>query len=134
MLRNERIPLSDVQTLLKIHQFAKLAEADVVCNPNVVIDADALEYRMRYSDDKTIDDSQVLAPFQLGLEESQERAAIMRDINTYVSEMTLKFITNVTPLSEFDRYLAQIKAMNIDEAINITTKGYEQFMTKPGIR
>ncbi|MDR3193482.1 MAG: extracellular solute-binding protein [Treponema sp.] len=134
MLRNEKIPLADVQFVLKMHQCAKLSEPDVLCNPNVVYDSFALEIRNRYSDDATIDDFQVLPPFQLGLEDSQARAAIMRDINTYINEMTLKFITNVTPLSEFENYLAQIKAMNIDEAIDITAKGYEQFMTKPGIR
>ena len=132
MLRNPRIPLADVQVVLKIHQIAKLSEADVVCNPNVVIDAAALEYRMRYSDDPTIDDSQVLPSFQLGLREAERRNEIMRDINTYSDEMTLKFITGVTPLSEFDAYVAQIKRMGIDEAIRITEEGYRQFLTKPG--
>jgi putative aldouronate transport system substrate-binding protein len=134
MLRNEKIPLSDVQTLLKIHLVAKLAEPDVVCNPNVVINVEALEYRMRYSDDKTVDDSQVLPAFQLSMEDSQRRNEVMRDINTYVNEMTLKFITNVTPLSEFERYLAQIKSMGLEEAIRITETGYRQFKSKPGPR
>ncbi|MDR1637909.1 MAG: extracellular solute-binding protein [Treponema sp.] len=134
MLRNEKIPLSDVQVLLKIHLCAKLAEPDVVCNPNVVIDAAALEYRTRYSDDRTIDDDQVLPAFQLSMEDSLKRNEIMRDINTYVDEMTLKFITGVNSLSEFDNYLAQLKNMRLNEAIAITARGYEQFMTKPGVK
>jgi putative aldouronate transport system substrate-binding protein len=133
MLRNPKIPLADVQTLLKIHLFAKLAEPDVVCNPNVVIDAEALEYRLRYSDDPGIDDSRRLPPFQLSLEDSQARSAIMRDINTYMGEMTLKFITGAAPLGEFDNYVAQIKKMNIGEALRITEKGYQEYLHKPGL-
>lgn len=133
MLRNPTIPLGDIQTVLKIHLFAKLAEPDVVCNPNVIINPEALELRMRYSDDKTIDNSQTLPPIQLSIDDSQARNQIMRDINTYVDEMSLKFITSVTPLSEFDNYVAQIKKMNLDEAIKITERGYQEYMKKPGI-
>ena len=133
MLRNPQIPLSDVQVNLKIHQIAKLAEPDVVCNPNVVINPDALAARMRWADDTTITDSQILPPIQLSLKDNERRNEIMRDINTYIDEMTLKFITGVTPLSEFDNYLAQIKSMGIDEAIKITQDGYQTFMTKPGL-
>ena len=132
MLRNPKIPLADIQTMLKIHLIAKLSEADVVCNPNVVINEEALELRMRYSDDKTIDDSQILPAFAMSLKDNQSRNEIMRDINTYVNEMTLKFITGVTPLSDFDSYIAQIKKMNLDEAIRLTQAGYTQFKNKPG--
>ncbi len=130
MFKNDKIALGDAQTMLKIHLFAKLAEADVVCNPNVLVDEEALNLRMLYSDDKTVDNSRVLPRFQLSAEASVARSNIMRDITTYVDEMTLKFITGATPLTEFDNYMAQLKKMNIDEAIEITQEEYSKFMSK----
>jgi putative aldouronate transport system substrate-binding protein len=131
VLKNSNYTLAEAQHVFKAHAFIKLAEADVVCNPGVIVNPEALEIRTRYSDDKTVDSSQILEPIILGLEETTRRAQIMRDIDTYIGEMVLKFITNATPLSEFDNYLAQIKRMGIDEAIKITTDGYDQFWTKP---
>ena len=133
MLNNPDMPLGDVQMNYKIHMQAKLSEADVVCNPNVVSNEESLAKRMLYSDDPTIDNAQVLPSFSFTAEASEERSNIMSDINTYVDEMTLKFITGVTPLSEFDNYMAQLKAMGIEDAIAITQQQYDAFMSKPGL-
>lgn len=134
MYKNEKITLGDAQTMLKIHLVAKLAEPDVVCNPNVISNVEALALRNKHSEDKTIDNKQVLPTFQLSPEKSVERNTIMRDIITYADEMTLKFIIGASPLSDFDKYVAQLKAMKIDEAIKITQEGYDQFKNKPGIK
>lgn len=131
MFKNEKIALGDAQTMLKIHLFAKLAEPDVVCNPNIVVDEKGLALRMMYSDDKTVDNSQVLPGFQMSSEASVARNDIMVDINTYIDEMTLKFITGDRPLTEFDDYLNQLKEMGVEEAIAITTEEYQKFMNKP---
>ena len=133
MLKNPDMPLGDVQMNYKIHMQAKLSEADVVCNPNVVSNEESLAKRMMYSDDLTIDSAQVLPAFAFSAEASEERSSIMTDINTYVDEMTLKFITGVTPLTEFDNYMAQLQAMGIEDAIAITQQQYEAFMNKPGL-
>ena len=130
MFKNDKIALGDAQTMLKIHLIAKLAEPDVVCNPNILVDERGLELRMMYSDDKTVDNSQVLPAFKLSAEAAVKRNSIMSDITTYVDEMTLKFITGATPLSEFDKYLAQLNNMNIEEAITITQEEYTKFMNK----
>jgi len=134
MLKNPKIPLGDTQAMLKIHLFAKLSEPDVNCNPNVTSDPKGLALRMKYSDDKTVDDKQVLPNFQLSPEKSADRSKIMRDINTYADEMTLKFIVGATPLSDFDKYIAQLKSMNIDDAIKITQDEYDIYKNKPGIK
>lgn len=130
MFKNEKIALGDAQTMLKIHLIAKLAEPDVVCNPNILVDEKGLEIRMMYSDDKTVDNSQVLPAFQLSAEAAVERNAIMTDLTTYVDEMTLKFITGAAPLTDFDKYLAQVKNMQIEKAIEITQDEYTKFMNK----
>lgn len=116
MFNNPDIALADAQTMLKIHLCAKLAEPDVVCNPNILVDEEAGKLRNMYSDDTTVNDSRTMPVFSMSLEASTERAEIMRDINTYIDEMTLKFITGATPLSEFDTYMQTLKDMGIEEA------------------
>lgn len=133
VLNNPDMPLGDVQMNYKLHMTAKLSEADVVCNPNVVANEEALAKRMLYSDDSTIDHAQTLPAFPFNAEAAEERSNIMSEINTYVDEMTLKFITGVVSLDAFDSYMAQLKSMNIEEAIAITQAQYDAFMNKPGI-
>ena len=130
MFNNPDIALADAQTMLKIHLCAKLAEPDVVCNPNILVDEEAGKLRNMYSDDTTVNDSRTMPVFSMSLEASTERAEIMRDINTYIDEMTLKFITGATPLSEFDTYMQTLKDMGIEDAIQITTDEYQRFMEK----
>lgn len=133
MLNNPDMPLGDVQMNYKIHMTAKWSEPDTVCNPNVVYDQVALEKRLRYTDDTTVDSSQVLPSFSLSAEASESRSNIMTDINTYVDEMTLKFITGTASLDNYDAYMEQLKKMGMEEAIEITQTQYETFMNKPGL-
>ena len=133
VLNNPDMPLGDTQMNFKLHMTAKLSEADVVCNPNVVADEVALEKRMRYGDDPTVDHAQTLPNFPFNAEAAEERSNIMSEINTYVDEMTLKFITGVASLDDYDSYMSQLKAMGIEDAIAITQGQYDAFMNKPGL-
>jgi putative aldouronate transport system substrate-binding protein len=60
-------------------------------------------------------------------EESRRFAAIMNEVNVYTEEMFIKFILGVEPLSNFDAYVAQVKRMNIDEAIAIQTAALARY-------
>lgn len=133
MLNNPDVPRGEAQMVLKLHTQPKLSDADVLCNPNVVADEYSLMIRKRYGDDPTVDHAQTLPNFPLTAEASEERSDIMNDINTYVDEMTLKFITGVTPLDEFDAYMAQLEKMHIEDAIAVTQAQYDAFMSKPGL-
>lgn len=54
-------------------------------------------------------------PFTEALpEEIANNTRIMNEVNTYVSEMTLKFITGVESLEQFDAYVEQCKKYGID--------------------
>lgn len=57
-------------------------------------------------------------------EEGTEFNAIMNDINTYVSENTTAFVTGERSLEEWDAYVAQIEAMNIEGARAIEEAAY----------
>lgn len=60
-------------------------------------------------------------------EESSQYASIMTDVNTYRDEMLLKFIMGAEPLDNFDKYVKQIGAMGIEDAINIQQEALERY-------
>ncbi len=65
----------------------------------------------------------------LTLEESETYAPILNDIYTYVSEMTLKFITGAEdPETGWDDYVATIEAMGVDTIIEIKQTALERYL------
>jgi len=61
----------------------------------------------------------ILPPVTLTTEESQEYSRIMSEINTYQSEMEVKFILGTESLSGWDNYVNTMKRMGIDRAIEL---------------
>jgi putative aldouronate transport system substrate-binding protein len=51
----------------------------------------------------------------------------MGTLNTYIDEMTVKFITGKEPLANFDKYVAQLKALNVDEVVALRQKALERY-------
>ena len=77
------------------------------------------------------DDQDWLYPTNAGLTvgESEEYAAIESDIYTYVSEMTLKFITGTAdPKTEWDSYVSTIEDMGVDTIIEIKQTALERYL------
>ncbi|MDR6549184.1 putative aldouronate transport system substrate-binding protein [Paenibacillus qinlingensis] len=50
-------------------------------------------------------------------DEVQELSAIMAEVETYRDEMVLKFIMGSEPLTNYDKYVQQLKNMKIDKAL-----------------
>ncbi len=63
-------------------------------------------------------------------EESAEMAKILNDINALVGEWTLKFIIGIEPISKFDEYIAQAKALNVERAIEIKQFALERYESR----
>jgi putative aldouronate transport system substrate-binding protein len=59
--------------------------------------------------------------------EADELSKIDNDIDTYISEMRTKFIMGTEPLSNYDKYLEQLKKMNIEKAIKIRQDALERY-------
>ena len=66
-------------------------------------------------------------------EESETFATLDSDINTYVSEYTLKFITGDVPLSEYDAYCEAIASMGVDEVVGLVQSAYTRYTSRSGI-
>lgn len=71
-----------------------------------------------------------LPDLSLTEEESLEKNAIMADCETYMKEMTNKFITGIEPIEKFDEYVETLKSMGIEKAITITQAGYDRYLAK----
>ena len=63
-------------------------------------------------------------------EESIRRSEIMAEVETYRDEMVLKYITGVESLDSFDQYQQTLKDLGIEEAIQLTQKGYDALLAK----
>lgn len=64
----------------------------------------------------------------LTTDEGSRYAAIMGDVNTYVEESIVNFVTGATDIeSEWEKYLDQLKAMGIEEATKIQQDALERY-------
>lgn len=54
----------------------------------------------------------------------------MNDINTLVDEMTLKIILGSEPLDAYDDYLAKMKSLRLDRAIEIQTAALARYSSR----
>lgn len=72
----------------------------------------------------------MLPPITRTAEEGQEYSAVYNDIQTFAHETIPMFIIGTKPLSEFDAFVAQIKSMNIDRAIEIQQAALDRYMAR----
>lgn len=70
----------------------------------------------------------------LNADEAETVSAIMADINTYVAEMALKFVTGVEELSEssYAAYVENIKGMDLRGAMDAQQAAYDRYMERVG--
>jgi putative aldouronate transport system substrate-binding protein len=60
--------------------------------------------------------------------EEQERVnALQTDINTYVGEMRVKFITGAEPFSAWDEYVGTLRNMDVDDLTNLYKAAYTRY-------
>lgn len=59
--------------------------------------------------------------------DAQKAVAEIENMNTYISEMTYKFITGVEPLTNFDTYMDTLQKMGIEELIALYQQAYDNF-------
>lgn len=130
MLNNPNFGTEEASHIYKVHFAPKLCLPDTVCHANLLKSPGALASRMAWADADYIDQSMRLPPFQLSSDALTTRTSIMSEINTYVDEMTLKFIMGVEPLENFDQFVATVTAMGIEEATALTQEAYDAYLLK----
>ncbi|MEG2584495.1 MAG: extracellular solute-binding protein, partial [Oscillospiraceae bacterium] len=73
------------------------------------------------------DNSLLMQSISYTEDESIKINNIMSSIKKYEDDMFVKIIMGITPISEFDNYVKEIKTMGIDEVIQIKKKAYERY-------
>jgi len=65
-------------------------------------------------------------------EEGAERSALLNDISSYVSQMTVKFIMGVEELNDatWGEFVGSLKAMNVDRAVEITQAAFDRYRAR----
>ncbi len=76
------------------------------------------------------DNTGILPMLSTDEEDSKRLATIMNDVDTAVSEYSLKVILGQDSLDRFDDFVAECKRMGIDEAISIKEKAYKNYNSR----
>ena len=69
-----------------------------------------------------------LPPIRMLPEDSEERNEIMTEVDSYGTEMLLKYVTGVESMDSFDSFVNEVMDMGLDRALEITQKAYDEFV------
>jgi len=69
----------------------------------------------------------LLPPTSPTVEEKAESSNIGSEVNTYVGEMTLKFITGLEPLDKFEEYQKNLKSFNLDRSVELAEIALDRY-------
>lgn len=75
-------------------------------------------------------DDYVMPPIALTSAEAEVYTSVMTDIQTYCDEMMMKFIMGIEPMSNFDQFVAQMKQMGIEDAIEVQQSALDRYLSK----
>ena len=71
-----------------------------------------------------------MPPVTATADESKELGNIMSQISTYRDEKVVAFITGAESLDHYDDFVAEIKNLGIDRAIEIKTASLERYRAR----
>ncbi|QGH36153.1 extracellular solute-binding protein [Gracilibacillus salitolerans] len=71
-----------------------------------------------------------MPPTTLNADESEEFNSIMSDLDTYYDEMVVRFIMGEEPLSNFEDFVATLKGMGIERAIELQQAALDRYMER----
>ena len=88
---------------------------------------EALEIWERYPDDYK---KGFLPPITYSSDESDEISSIESEIQTYVEENVVKFITGDKDMSEYDGFIEDMKSLGVERYIEITQSAYDRYLKR----
>jgi putative aldouronate transport system substrate-binding protein len=130
MLKNPRFGTEEASYIYKMHFAPKVALFDVVAHANLLASPASLASRMMWADDPNVDSSLNIPDYQRNQTEQNLRTRVLTEINTYVDEMVLKFITGTEPLSRWDTYVSTINGMGLADVLRSEQGAYDRYTAK----
>jgi putative aldouronate transport system substrate-binding protein len=87
------------------------------------------ENELRCGDEWTKGDGEYNLPSNLSFtaDEGTRKAQIMSDLDAFVAENQVKFVTGQKPMSEFDSYIDQIKSLGIEEVVKMYEDAFARY-------
>lgn len=76
------------------------------------------------------DGAYVMPPITMTSDEGTKFANIMSDVNTYVDEMTNKFILGIEPMDKYDKFVEQINGMDLESAVKVQQAALDRFLAR----
>ena len=130
-LHNTKYPMSDIEYTIRLHtSWCKYRYGDDVSMIRNVADPECWNYRAKWGDDETCDNSYALPTLNFSPDTAKEVGELKTDINTYAEEMCLKFITGASPLSEYDTFSKQVQSLGMPRLLEIYQQGYDTLLAK----
>lgn len=112
---------------LPINGFTKVMEFEPYSQINLILPEQLKSAEVWAKADPALN---IPSYMQFSTEESSNLSNIMNEVNTFKSEMVLKFILGAEPMSKYDDFVKKIKSMNIDEAVKIYQGAYDRFNSR----
>ena len=72
----------------------------------------------------------IVPPTSFTQEESSKHAALIADISTYVTEMTVKFVMGAENFDNYDKFVEQLHSMKIDDAIALQQAAVDRYFDR----
>ena len=116
--------------IFRVHFAPKLRASELDANPNLHKSPESLAIRKQWADDPTADSAFRIPPIALTSDEAEEQGALLTEINTYSDEMILRFIIGAESLANYDEYVAGLKSLGVDRAIEITQDAYDRYVSR----
>lgn len=66
-------------------------------------------------------------PFNFTLDESNQKADLESDLTSYISQKQSEFVQGKTPISDFDKYVAQLNKMGLNDYIKLYKTAYSRY-------
>lgn len=85
---------------------------------------ESLDNWLKYYDDMS---DMLLPTISRTPEEADEYSSIMNEVNKYVARMRTEFIVGTSDMSQFDKFVEQLKSLNIDKAIETTNQALQRY-------
>ena len=63
-------------------------------------------------------------------DENDEFSKIMGDVETYVNEMSAKFIMGIAPLDDYDKFIKTLESMKIGRATEIQQAALDRYFAR----
>lgn len=70
------------------------------------------------------------APFSFTADENQKKTELESDLNSFIKQKQSEFVQGKTPISDFDKYVQQLKAMGLDDYIALYKSAYDRYAKK----